>query len=77
MTKMHHPHTPPSSQDRAPTHAYQQTVEQTLAAQRSTMAGLSRAEVQARLQQHGPNALPAKKAQTRNGCVFWPILTMS
>jgi len=63
MTKMHHPHTPPSSQDRAPTHAYQQTVEQTLAAQRSTMAGLSRAEVQARLQQHGPNALPAKKAR--------------
>ncbi len=63
MTKMHHPHTPPSSQDRAPTHAYQQTVEQTLAAQRSTMAGLSRAEVQARLEQHGPNALPAKKAR--------------
>jgi len=63
MTKMHHPHTPPSSQDRTPTHAYQQTVEQTLAAQRSTMAGLSRAEVQARLQQHGPNALPAKKAR--------------
>ena len=63
MTKMHHPHTPPSSQDRAPTHAYQQTVEQTLAAQRSTMAGLSRAEVQSRLQQHGLNALPAKKAR--------------
>ncbi|WP_338534404.1 cation-transporting P-type ATPase [Leclercia adecarboxylata] len=63
MTKMHHPHTPPSSQDRAPTHAYQQTVEQTLAAQRSAMAGLSRAEVQSRLEQHGPNALPAKKAR--------------
>ncbi len=63
MTKMHHPHTPPFSQDRAPTHAYQQTVEQTLAAQRSAMAGLSRAEVQSRLEQHGPNALPAKKAR--------------
>lgn len=72
MTKMHHTQTPPPT---TPDMAYQQTVEQTLAAQQSTAAGLSRAQAQVRLDKHGPNALPEKKPD-RPGCVFWPILTM-
>ncbi len=60
MTKMHHTQTPPPT---TPDMAYQQTVEQTLAAQQSTAAGLSRAQAQARLDKHGPNALPEKKAR--------------
>lgn len=75
MTKMHHTQTPPTP-GTTPNLAYQQTVDQTLAARQSTAAGLSRAEAQARLQQHGPNALPEKKP-VRPGCVFWPILMMS
>lgn len=56
--------------------AYQQTVEQVLAQAQSQANGLDRAEAQARLQKHGPNALPEKKA-SRAGCVFSRILTMS
>ena len=59
MTKMHHTQTPPTTPDMA----YQQTVEQTLAAQQSTAAGLSRTQAQARLDKHGRNALPEKKAR--------------
>lgn len=72
MTKMHHTHTPRSNPGHAPTQAYQQTVEQTLEAQRSTAAGLSRAEAQARLQQHGPNALP-EKSQTSMAAFSGPF----
>ncbi len=43
--------------------AYQQTVEQVLAQARSQANGLDRAEAQARLQKHGPNALPEKKGK--------------
>jgi|GEM_PF-4209487 len=66
MTKIHHPHphTPPSTADHAPTQAYQQTVEQALAAQRSTMAGLSRAEAQARLDLAWAQCPAGKKSQT-------------
>lgn len=56
--------------------AYQQTTEQVLAHMKSQASGLDRAEAQARLQKHGPNALPEKKASLP-GCVFWPILMMS
>ncbi|TAT63788.1 cation-transporting P-type ATPase, partial [Enterobacter cloacae] len=43
--------------------AYQQTVEQVLAHTQSQARGLERAEAQARLQKHGPNALPEKKGK--------------
>ncbi|HFK5635336.1 TPA: cation-transporting P-type ATPase [Enterobacter kobei] len=43
--------------------AYQQTVEQVLAHTQSQVSGLDRAEAQARLQKHGPNALPEKKGK--------------
>lgn len=43
--------------------AYQQTVEQVLAHTQSQASGLERAEAQARLQKHGPNALPEKKGK--------------
>ncbi|KAA5946229.1 cation-transporting P-type ATPase [Enterobacter cloacae] len=43
--------------------AYQQTVEQVLAHTQSQATGLERAEAQARLQKHGPNALPEKKGK--------------
>jgi len=43
--------------------AYQQTVEQVLAQAQSQANGLDRAEAQARLQKHGPNALPEKKGK--------------
>ena len=43
--------------------AYQQTVEQVLAHTQSLVSGLDRAEAQARLQKHGPNALPEKKGK--------------
>ncbi|MEW5496072.1 cation-transporting P-type ATPase [Enterobacter cloacae] len=43
--------------------AYQQTVEQVLAHTQSQATGLDRAEAQARLQKHGPNALPEKKGK--------------
>lgn len=49
--------------------AYQQTVEQVLAHTQSQARGLERAEAQARLQKHGPNALPEKKVNPP-GCVF-------
>lgn len=55
--------------------AYQQTVEQVLAHTQSLVSGLDRAEAQARLQKHGPNTLPEKKA-SRAGCAFSRILTM-
>jgi len=60
---MHHTQTPSPGKGHAPTQAYQQTVGEALAAQHSTTSGLSRTEAQARLQQHGPNALPEKKAR--------------
>lgn len=43
--------------------AYQQTVEQVLAQAQSQANGLDRTEAQARLQKHGPNALPEKKGK--------------
>ncbi|MGC0092895.1 HAD-IC family P-type ATPase, partial [Enterobacter asburiae] len=43
--------------------AYQQTTEQVLAHMKSQASGLDRAEAQARLQKHGPNALPEKKGK--------------
>ena len=43
--------------------AYQKTVEQVLAQAQSQANGLDRAEAQARLQKHGPNALPEKKGK--------------
>lgn len=57
------------------TPSYHQTAEQVLANMQSQANGLDRAEAQARLQQHGPNALPEKKAN-RPGYVSSPILTM-
>ena len=54
---------------------WQQTPEQVLAAMQSQSQGLDRTEAQARLQEHGPNALPEKKGN-RPGCVFLPILMM-
>ncbi|MEG1210401.1 MAG: cation-transporting P-type ATPase [Leclercia sp.] len=63
MTKMHTTPTPPSRSGNVPELAYQQTVQQTLAAQNSAASGLSGNEAQARLQQYGPNALPEKKAK--------------
>ena len=52
------PHMPPSGGL-----AYQQTLEQVLAHTQSQVSGLDRAEAQARLQKHGPNALPEKKGK--------------
>ncbi|MCI1898125.1 MAG: HAD-IC family P-type ATPase, partial [Enterobacter sp.] len=45
------------------TPSYHQTAEQVLANMQSQANGLDRAEAQARLQQHGPNALPEKKGK--------------
>ena len=42
---------------------WQQTPEQVLAAMQSQSQGLDRTEAQARLQEHGPNALPEKKGK--------------
>lgn len=54
---------------------YQQTVDETLSNIHSTLEGLSGTEASARLQQHGENALPQKRAN-RPGCASWRILTM-
>jgi len=63
MTKMPNPPSSPSPDNKASGLAYQQTVEQTLAALQTHTNGLSRAEADERLNKYGPNALPEKKAK--------------
>ena len=63
MTKMPNPPSSPSTDNKASGLAYQQTVEQTLAALQTHTNGLSRAEADERLNKYGPNALPEKKAK--------------
>lgn len=63
MTKMINPNTIPPGGGPRYREAYQQSVQQALAQQKSDLRGLSTAQAKERYQQVGPNALPEKKGR--------------